>query len=73
MREKQARSGDDALVEAKPLLDDVSDAGLEGAGWCRFVIPPNACRFAAFSAEHPTLFAPMLPNTRSWVHSSLGS
>jgi hypothetical protein len=45
-------------------------AGREGA---RFVMSPNACRFAAFSSERPTLLAPMLPNSMSRVHSSLGS
>jgi hypothetical protein len=68
MREKQAATGDDAPVEAEPLLDDVSEAGSEGA---RFVISTIACRFAAFSSERPTLFAQMLPNSMSWVLSSL--
>jgi hypothetical protein len=66
MREEQALTGEDAPVEAEPLLEDVSEAG-------RFVKSPNACRFAAFSSERPTLFAPMLPNSMSRVHSSLGS
>jgi hypothetical protein len=46
-REKRARTDDDDPVEGEPLLDDVSDAGREEAGLCRFVISPNACRFAA--------------------------
>ncbi len=46
-REKRARTDDDDPVEVEPLLDDVSDAGREEAGLCRFVISPNACRFAA--------------------------
>ncbi len=36
MREKQARTGDDAPVEAEPLLNDVSETGRdsrEGARW----------------------------------------
>jgi hypothetical protein len=70
MREKQARTWEDAPVEAEPLLDDVSKAGREGL---RFVISPNACRFAAFSSERSTLFFHMLPNSTSGVHSSLGS
>jgi hypothetical protein len=76
MREKpHARTGGDAPVEAEPLLDDVSlddvsEAGREGA---RFVISPNACRFAAFISERVTLFAPKHPNSMSRVHSSLGS
>ncbi len=71
-REKQARTGEDAPVKAEPLLDDVSEAGREGA---RFVIlvSANACRFAAFSSERVTLFAPMLPYSMSRVHSSFGS
>jgi hypothetical protein len=46
-REKRARTDDDDPVEGEPLLDDVSDAGREEAGLCRFVISSNACRFAA--------------------------
>jgi hypothetical protein len=78
MREKQARTGEDAPVESEPLLDGVSEAGREGARWCRFVISANArklnaWRFAAFSSERVKLFAPMLPNSMIRVHSSLGS
>ena len=47
MREKQARTEEDAPVEAEPLLDDVSEAGREGARWGRFVISLNAVHFAA--------------------------
>ena len=45
--EKRARTDDDDPVEGEPLLDDVSDAGREEAGLCRFVISSNASRFAA--------------------------
>jgi len=45
--EKRARTDDDDPVEGEPLLDDMSDAGREEGGLCRFVISSNACRFAA--------------------------
>jgi hypothetical protein len=43
MCENQVPTGDDAPVEAEPLLNDVSEAGREG----RCVILRNAGRFAA--------------------------
>jgi hypothetical protein len=50
-REKWVRTDDDDYpVEGdlgEPLLDDVSEAGREEECWSRFVISPNAIRFAA--------------------------
>jgi hypothetical protein len=62
MSEKGARTGDDAPVEAESLLDEVWDAGREGAGWCRFVTlrysPPSVPHYSLRCFQTPGLQEP---------------